>query len=214
MANLSESVTSVKKLKACPVNVSAMVVRFRKTGERRYGVFVERDKAPAMMMHPAVGFDDFLPHDVLHFVAEAEWELDGAVFGQLAAGGDAGTFWPIDQQLVSKAMRRRRRLRGRPGRRPRGRRSELLAGVLECAWNARRGRSPLPGDWHDRLAGARVTEERLEAVIASLDDLAAKWNGLQIGEEITLEWPRPERRDHRRRIATHDRAAPRKHLRR
>jgi hypothetical protein len=29
---------------------------------------------------------------MLHFVAGDEWKLDGAVFGQLAAGGDAGTF--------------------------------------------------------------------------------------------------------------------------
>lgn len=176
-----------------------MVVRFRRTGERRYGVFVERDHAPAMMMHPAPGFDDYLPHDVLHFIAEAEWGLDGAIFGQLAAGRDAGTFWPIEQQLVRKAMRRRRRLRGRPRSRPRGRRSELLAGVLECAWNARQGRAPLPADWDDRLAGARVTRERLDAVVASLDDLAERWHGLRIGEEIALEWPRPERRKHRRR---------------
>jgi hypothetical protein len=68
-------------------------VAFTKTGERRYGVFVDREYAPAMMMHPAPKFDEFLPHDLLHFVAEAEWGLDGAVFGQLAAGGDAGTFW-------------------------------------------------------------------------------------------------------------------------
>jgi hypothetical protein len=186
-----------------------MVVRFRKTGERRYGVFAERDHAPAMMMHPAVGFDEFLPHDVLHFIAEAEWGLDGAVFGQLAAGGDAGTFWPIEQELVRKAMRRRRRLRGRPQSRPRGRRSELLAHILERAWNARRGRAPLPADWDDRLARARVTHERLQAVVASLDDLAERWHGLRIGEEIAVEWPRPERRKHRRPVQRQDvRARP------
>jgi hypothetical protein len=59
-----------------------MKVIFKRTGERRYSVFVERDSAPEMMMHPAPGYDPFLPHDLLHFVAEAEWGLDGAVFGQ------------------------------------------------------------------------------------------------------------------------------------
>src|ERR671937_1912701 len=113
-----------------------MKVTFQRTGERRYGVLVEREQAPTLAKHPAPGFDEFLPHDLLHFVGEAEWGLDGAVFGQLAAGGDAGTFWPVDQELLGRMMRRRKQ---RPRGKPRGRRSELLAGVLECAWNARRG---------------------------------------------------------------------------
>jgi hypothetical protein len=172
-----------------------MKVTFRRTGERRYGVFVERDRAPAMLMHPAPGYDEFLPHDLLHFVAEAEWGLDGAVFGQLAAGRDAGTFWPLEQELLSKWGRRRKRLR----KRHKGRRSELLVHSLECAWNARRGRAPLPQDWDERLAAARVDPARLDAVVASLDDLAERWHSLRIGESLTLEWPRPEGRAHRHR---------------
>jgi hypothetical protein len=173
-----------------------VVVEFRKTGPRRYGVFVERDRACALAMHPAPGFDEFLPHDLLHFVAEAEWGLDGAVFGQLAAGGDAGTFWPIDKKLLGPAMRRRKRLRRG---RARGRRSELLADVLERAWNARRGRTPLPADWDERLAAARVDPENLARVVGSLDDLAERWRGLEVGESLRLEWPRPERRPSRAR---------------
>ena len=169
---------------------SSLEITFKKTGERRYGVFVERENAPPLMMHPAPGFDAFLPHDLLHFVAEAEWGLDGGVFGQLAEGRDAGTFWPVEQHRVRKAMRRRKRLR----KRPRGRRSELLAGVLEEAWNARRARAQLPQEWDERLAAARVEPERLAMVLASLDDLAARWNALRVGESLTLEWPRPERR--------------------
>jgi hypothetical protein len=167
-----------------------VVVEFRKTGLRRYGVFVERDTAPTLVMHPAPGFDEFLPHDLLHFVAEAEWGLDGAVFGQLAAGGDAGTFWPLDQRLVAAAMRRRKR--ARRGR-WRGRRSELLANVLDYAWNARRGRRPLPADWEERLEAARVDPEQLAEVVTSLDDLAERWRALPVGESLRLEWPRPER---------------------
>jgi hypothetical protein len=176
-----------------------MNVTFERTGERRYGVLVERDGAPAISMNPAPGFDEFLPHDLLHFVAEAEWGLDGAVFGRLASGGDGGTFYPADKELVGKWMRRRKLAR-KP--RPRGRRSELLAGILECAWNARRGRSPLPDDWDERLAAARADPERTARVVASLDDLAERWHALRIGESLTLEWPRPERRAHRRRQRT------------
>ena len=71
-----------------------MRVHFRKTGRRRYGIFVERDDAHDVYMNPAPGYDDYLPHDLLHYVAEAEWGIDDGVFGQLAAGGDAATFIP------------------------------------------------------------------------------------------------------------------------
>ena len=144
-------------------------------------------------MNPAPGYDEWLPHDLLHFVAEAEWKLDGAVFGQLAAGGDAGTFHPTDQSLVGRAMRDRKRRKRRTGK-PKGRRSEVLAGVLELAWNARRGRERLPADWDAQLAAARVTTGQLERVLDKLDVLADDWHSLQVGERLTLEWPRPERK--------------------
>ena len=86
-----------------------MRVSFIKTGARRYGVLVQRERAPELAMNPAPGYHAYLPHDLLHFVAEAEWGLDGAVFGHLAAGGDAGTFIPADKSLIARAMRDRKR---------------------------------------------------------------------------------------------------------
>ena len=166
-----------------------MRVTFEKTGLRRYGVVVQRERAPELVMHPAPGYDDYLPHDLLHFVAEAEWKLNGAVFGQLAAGGDAGTFRPVDQSLVARAMRDRKRRKRRAGK-PKGRRSEVLADILEHAWNARHGREPLPRDWKEQLESARVASERVDLVINRLDKLAERWHSLQIGEQLTLEWPR------------------------
>jgi hypothetical protein len=168
-----------------------MLVHFCKTGARRYAVVVERERAPALVAHPAPGYDEYLPHDLLHFVAEAEWGLDGAVFGQLAAGGDPGIFLPAERELVAQWVRRRK-LRSKAH--PKGRRSELLAHALECAWNARRRRRPLPYNWDDLLAEARVDPDRLARVVASLDELAERWHDLRIGEELGLEWPRPERR--------------------
>ena len=170
-----------------------MKVSFAKTAPRRYGVFVQRDRAPEMMMNPAPGYDDNLPHDLLHFVAEAEWRLDGAIFGQLAAGGDASTFWPSDKSLIARAMRDRKRRKRRAGK-PKGRRSEVLAHILEHAWRARHGREHLPRDWEEQLEAARVSKDRLERVVDQLDELAVRWNSLHLGERMTLEWPRPERR--------------------
>jgi hypothetical protein len=168
-----------------------VLVHFRKTGARRYGVLVEREGAPTLQMHPAPGFDEYLPHDLLHFVAEAEWGTDGGVFGQLAAGGDAGTFWPVEQELLAQWGRRRRmRSRGRK----RGRRSELIAGVLETAWKQRHSSAQLPPDWDERLVAARVGPDELERVLLSLDELARRWHRLHVGQSLALEWPRPGRR--------------------
>ena len=68
-----------------------MKVTFVKKGERRYAVEVHRDRYPDLWCG-SIGYDDRLPHDLLHFVAEAEFGLDGAVFGDLAMGGNARIF--------------------------------------------------------------------------------------------------------------------------
>jgi hypothetical protein len=172
-----------------------MIVHFLKTGTRHYGVLVERESGPNVIADPAPGYDDFLPHDLLHFVAEAEWGIDGGVFGQLAAGGDPGIFLPVDEELVDKWVRSRK-LRNQP--RSHGRRSEALAGVLDAAWKARNRKAGLPEHWNLHVAAARVESERLAVVLASLDDLARRWHKLQVGGSLTLEWPRPEaQRKHR-----------------
>jgi hypothetical protein len=168
-----------------------MLVHFRKIATRRYSVLVEPEGAPALIAHPAPGYDDYLPHDLLHFVAETEWGLDGAVFGQLAAGGDPGIFLPVDSDVVPQWVRRRK-LRRRAH--PKGRRSEVLAHVLESAWNARRRRRPLPDNWDHLLSEARVDRKHLARVVDSLDELADTWHRLQVGEQLTVEWPRPGRR--------------------
>ena len=146
-----------------------MKVAFRKTGGRRYAVEVGRDRYPDLWCG-SIGYDDWLPHDLLHFVAEAEYGLDGGVFGDLAAGGNARIFMPVDRELIPKMWRRQRT---HPTRLPDGRRSEQLAGELEQGWRAK----TLPLQLQRKL-----------------DRLAAEWHALQVGGCLTLEWPRPEGR--------------------
>lgn len=165
-----------------------MKVAFVKTGDRRYAVEVSRERYPDLWCG-SIGCDDHLPHDLLHFMAEAEYGLDGAIFGDLATGGNARLFVPLDDEhrvnmrLVTKLWRKERIRRTRL---PDGRRSEELAWQLYQGWRA------------------RTLEPRLQR---KLDDIAARWETLQVGRSLTLEWPRPEgRRPHpprkRRRPAT------------
>jgi hypothetical protein len=157
-----------------------MKVRFVKTGGRRYAIEVSRERYPDLRCG-SVGYDDWLPHDVLHFVAEAEYGLEGGIFGDLATGGNARIFMPVDRELIPKMWRRQRI---RPTRLPDGRRSEELASQLAHGWRTRR----LPQELQQKL-----------------DDLGTRWHRLQIGGSLTLEWPRPEGR---RRHPARDRRRP------
>ncbi|HEY3550767.1 MAG TPA: hypothetical protein VGK69_06930 [Gaiellaceae bacterium] len=165
-----------------------MKVAFVKKGAGRYAVEVGRERYPDLWCG-SIGYDDRLPHDLLHFVAEAEYGLDGGIFADLATGGNARLFLPlddeheVDMQLVTKLWRKQRIRRTRL---PDGRRSEELARQLYQGWRA------------------QTLEPRLQR---KLDDIAARWEALQVGTSLTLEWPRPEgRRRHpplkRRRPAT------------
>jgi hypothetical protein len=137
--------------------------------ERRYGIYVSRDRATDLVLETAPGYDPRLPHDLLHFVAEAEFGLDGGVFGDLASGGHARMFVPVDRSEIPKLWRAKRIKKVAL---PDGRRSEQLADHLQRGW------------------AARTLEPEL---LAKLDALAQEWHSLPVGGELTLEWPRAER---------------------
>ena len=81
-----------------------MLLTFRRTGQRRYAVEARRTSFPDVEMNPAPGYDQCIPHDMMHLVVEAKLGLTRAVFGQLAAGGDAGTFH-LNPQLQETTRR-------------------------------------------------------------------------------------------------------------
>ncbi|HEY7017829.1 MAG TPA: hypothetical protein VH297_05120, partial [Gaiellaceae bacterium] len=87
-----------------------MIVEFIRTGERRYAVAVEREGAPRLVMDPAPGYDERLPHDMLHLAVELEHGIPFGVFGQVAAGGNAGTFRRADGTPDRRLKRRGERL--------------------------------------------------------------------------------------------------------
>jgi hypothetical protein len=183
-----------------------MVVLFRRTGERRYEIEVKRRDFANLRMSPAPGYDPLVPHDLLHMVVEAQLGLDGGVFGQLAAGGHAGTFHATEKTTAAAA-------RGKNGMKKRG--DKLLrAGRDDSAqseratyvcWYEWRRRSQSPGERgaaramaeqsrHIRAglppAEARALDEsRLTQISAHLDELSAAWSRLSIGAAIAVRWP-------------------------
>ena len=88
-----------------------MVVRFKRTGARRYAVVVEVAGEPARTMDPAPGYDDDIPHDIVHYVVEACCGMMHGVYGRAAAGG--GTFVTLAEQDTTPRERARQQRKQR-----------------------------------------------------------------------------------------------------
>jgi hypothetical protein len=167
-----------------------MKIEFRRTGERRYAVVVYRRDRSVLEMNPAPGYDPLLPHDMLHYAVEHELGLRTGIFGQLAGGGDAGTFHEVPGERGGReATRRRRRLARRGAKllrdgRSDSARSEEAAAASHRAWLSRRKGAPLPPGGDEV-----VPEGALERIHARLDALSATWTRLGVGESMVVDWP-------------------------
>jgi hypothetical protein len=160
-------------------------------------------------MNPAPGYDPIMPHDLLHLVVESELGLSRGIFGQVAAGGDAGTFHHVSSEGEDRreAARRRRRAskRGekllREGRQEAAQ-SERATYICLYEWLARSAdpeRRKLAVQMAPEAKRIRnlqppaesraMTENFLVRVCARLDDLSACWASLNIGQSFTVEWP-------------------------
>jgi hypothetical protein len=147
-------------------------------------------------MNPAPGFDEHIPHDLVHYVVEAELQLSTGVFGRAARGG--GTFVPAEPALSprERARERRKQLR-REAQLHRADTvetqqmvaSERLAGLCDLAWRRRHGQRPDPGRVAPLLLPSSEDAELIERVLARLDQLAPIWNALPVDAEMTFVWP-------------------------
>lgn len=168
-----------------------MQVAFERTGERRYAVAVHRELSTDLRMDPAPGFDPLIPHDLVHLVVEVELGLRDAVFGQLAAGGNAGTFVPTQEQRTkawARAVERRNRATGSEM----GRSEELVAQVFP-RWLRRRGLRP---DSHYAVVEPPATSldpAVLDVIHSRLDALSDRWQATPVGGRLVVDWPWPER---------------------
>lgn len=183
-----------------------MIVHFVRSGVRRYGIRIERPENVSLYMDPAPGFDAQLPHDMVHFIVEALLGLKNGVFGQIAAGGNAGSFHVgsleggsarSHRRMSRKQVAKGQGLMERQGRE--GELSELAAFILDVEWRgAQRADSAA-----QRIALAEVDRARqslsanergkLDAVraevFAAFTELSQQWGNLAVGEALRLEWP-------------------------
>jgi hypothetical protein len=186
-----------------------MLVIFRRTGERRYGVEVRRPRFGDVEKSPAPGFDELMPHDLMHLVVEAELGLKRGIFGQLEAGGHAGTFRDyLDQSSSTReAARRRRHYDQRSAKLLReGKedcaKSERATYICWHAWLARSGAQDRQRIAQTMIEQAKqirsitaaaesqaLSEGKMEQICRHLDELSSHWSQLKVGESMMVNWP-------------------------
>jgi hypothetical protein len=175
--------------------ISRMRVTFRRTGERRYAVVVEVPGQAAQTVSPAPGFDEHIPHDLVHYVVEAALGLDGAVFGRAARGG--GTFYATETASNAREQARKRRkqarreqaLRREPAKEEQLATSERIAFLCDIAWRRRHGQRPDLAFAAPASPISSVDAARIERVLSRLDEVAPRWHQLAVGGELTFTWP-------------------------
>ena len=168
-----------------------MQVRFERTAQRRYAVAVLRTRHGNLRLDQAPGYSDLIPHDLVHFVVEDEFGLRQGIFGQIAAGGNAGTFVPTEE-LRTKAWARQVERRNRSKGGDMGR-SEDLAAQVYPRWLRHSGH--LPGSHYVRQdpPPTDLTATDLEQAYKRLDALSRQWRAVAVGGAMTVFWPWPER---------------------
>jgi hypothetical protein len=186
-----------------------MLVVFRRSGERRYSVEAQRPGLPDVVMNPAPGYDALMPHDLMHMIVEAQLGLTRGIFGQLAAGGTAGTFH------LSTTSSEGSRETARASKRVATRGKKLLkVGRDDCVlseratyicWQEWLSRSSSPDKRKlsasmaqqakevrqtasvDELRG--LNQKKLDEICELLDELSSHWSRLKVGDSMAVRWP-------------------------
>lgn len=184
-----------------------MKVIFQKTGERRYGVVIEREGFSDLEMNPAPGFDPLMPHDLLHFLVEQELNLKNGIYGQIASGGTAGTFHTkTSDKSNDRDDSRERRKTAQRGK-------KLLKNGLDDCVQSERATFVCMFDWlsHSGEANLRAKAFEMKVSVESvfkqmseneksllnkklarirnrMDELSEIWFKLKTGESMILKW--------------------------
>ena len=172
-----------------------MIVVFRRTGPRRYAVEAKRESFPDLEMNPAPGYDPFMPHDLMHLVVEAQLGLSRGVFGQLAAGGDAGTFRPTfkTSETSRQIARVRKRVKARGTKllkegQDDSAQSERATFICWNEWLAR-SKASAKRDVNPGSKRRALDERKLNEICEHLDELSSRWSSLKVGQSMAVSWP-------------------------
>lgn len=165
-----------------------MHVTFTRLTGDRYGVDVIRASGPPARLRASPRHREQLPAAIAHLVVEREFGLRLGMFGQLAAGGDAGSFWSApadrDTRLANRAHRLQITGRGDLGR------SVALVALCTATWELESGRraTPLEGPW-PLFDAAAVPGRAVATAVRLFGEIAAQWSVLGVREQVAFDWP-------------------------
>ncbi len=180
-----------------------MILVFHRIGQRRYAVEAQREGFPDVVMNPAPGYDPLVPHDMMHLVVEAQLGLTHGIFGQLAAGGDAGTF----HLSAGRDESSRKAGRVRKGVIARGKKllkkgqdetaqSERATYICWSEWLARSSSNQQMAQQAKQVRDTASTTElralnkrKLDDICKHLDQLSSHWGRLKVGQSMAVSWP-------------------------
>lgn len=166
-----------------------MEVTFTKLPGRRYPMTVARERGPELAPRQGPGYHDHIPHDAVHFLAEAEARLAGGAFGRIA-DGQRNIFSPADPALRRREHRREKKHRPTPAQHADMGRSEELAGLCQVLWEMRAGLRDCLPEWAPGRMPPQLPRSPLaERILARLDELAARWRALPAYGSVNLTWP-------------------------
>ncbi len=165
----------------------------RQTGFR-YGVDVIRESGPPARLRVVKLDAEWLPCEIAHFLVEREFGLKLGIFGQLAAGGDAGRFWAAPADRDSRLAHLSHRLQV-TGRGDLGR-SVALVAWCTAIWEVETGRRSAgprdpgrsDGPW-PLLDVAAIPPEQVAGAVHCLASAAVAWNELLPGQRVSFDWP-------------------------
>jgi len=137
---------------------------------------------------------DKLPHDLVHYVVEAELDLRHGFWGLLAAGAEFSNVLIVNRRGKRPAARGRQLIHEH--------RDELveveaLAGTFTAIWRGGvrheddwpQVRARLANTWTHRPTPHAIGPADVERVCAALDALQLRWQYLPAGATLTVTWP-------------------------
>jgi hypothetical protein len=184
-----------------------MSVTFLRTDERHYAVRAALAGRGIVEMNPAPGYDPFMPHDLQHFIVERALGIQGGIFGQLAAGGNARSFRAVPERSDARETSRENRKLARKGRHlTSSRRSDSMRSeraTFICWWDwlthsddprLRAKALKMRETACSMLARipaqerASYTPQKIAEIRSQFQRLSERWSVLRIGESITEPW--------------------------
>jgi len=169
-----------------------MTVVFTKVNPHQYSSIATRDDGASLAI-PGFGTSKPLPHDVVHFITEAELSVDYGFWGCVAAGAIYKGMAVVAGRVRHDSKKKSAEIIKRNGQKISE--AEILAGIIQIILN-----EGIQDDWPKiqrvqksawRSASPSrplMTHEEVKKICVRLERLSKQWHALPNGQTLELVW--------------------------